>query len=335
MISLNVQIALIAFALWIGLIIVACSCQNCLDRIMVGIMPRWIKNKDKMKPMNDANNETKSQTDMENTDDGCHIITSTEQLEPLPTPPSHCQEYDSKILAALSSQKQSMSEDEIKRTTLAIKAEWREKIKSYLDKMTEKRYGVKGVLTDLVTLFEYHKAQQLELEEDLARAIFTKAMEDPDHSQLYVQIGYYCDADNDRFFRHLVRLFVEEFNSPLPVIDADGQAKRKKLNNVGLMVEILKYYTSEYELLENWIARISNCLATRVDADQDHSAEQLCHFWQSLSFGDIISRHRWFLPNTNKVTNPSDSADHNVQKLDLLDEMAVTKQLAFERAGSI
>ncbi len=66
----------------------------------------------------------------------------------------------------------------------------------------------------------------------------------------------------------------------------------------------------------------------------EHSAEQLCHFWKSLSFGDIIGRHRWFLPDMNKVTNPSYSADQNVQELDLLDEtMAEKKLLAFDREG--
>ena len=141
------------------------------------------------------------------------------------------------------------------------------------------------VVNSLEVLLCHYQLDQAEVEKDLARVIFDKALQDPNNSHLYAQLCQrLMESQIDwtsYFIYRLFQLVVDEFNRPLVVPINAGESKSNNTDVVKLMAALLKRKISEVP--DNWITDFADCLIQRMTENLDNSStEHLCLFLKTI-----------------------------------------------------
>jgi hypothetical protein len=185
---------------------------------------------------------------------------------------------------------------------LLSRLEWWNQINRYLDHLTDTPESISSVTTAINSLLKYYRRHRFEVQEDLIRALYERALQDWTLSHLYLKL--FERMRNDRRTQHPIRrlfqLIVEEFNRPLPEINGDdrSKAKKQKLNNIKLMAAAFKRQLSGVP--DDWISDCSVTLVKRLEAGLEESTQQLVLFLTSLLISEPGDECRQLLPSQQR-----------------------------------
>ena len=164
------------------------------------------------------------------------------------------------------------------------------------------------VVNSLEVLLCHYQLDQAEVEKDLARVIFDKALQNPNNSHLYAQLCQrLMDSQIDwtsYFIYRLFQLVVDEFNRPLVVPINAGELKSclHTANVVKLMAALLKRKISEVP--DNWMADFADCLIQRMTENLDNSTEHLCLFLKTILINECADDDCNLLPSQQNQLLP-------------------------------
>lgn len=163
---------------------------------------------------------------------------------------------------------------------LVSRLEWWKQINSYLDTLEDTPESISIVATAIEVLLTYHQLQRSEVEEDLVRALFQRALQDSGLSHVYAKLLKEMINDTRDWTQDLTSRFfqlaVAEFNRPLTHVE-DFE---KKLSNVKLMAAVFRRRIDGVP--DEWMTDCSDTLVQRLHAGLEQSTEQLCLFLKTL-----------------------------------------------------
>jgi hypothetical protein len=177
--------------------------------------------------------------------------------------------------------------------------EWRNQMNRFMEMLpSENKEVIDRVVNHIQVLLSHHQMDQPEVENDLVRVIYDKAVGDPANSHLYVRLCQklmesHIDWSLDfNFIGRLFQLVVDEFNRPhvlvlrtwlLELWDIDP-LRSNKTNIVKLMAAIFKRKIPRVP--DEWITDCINCLIQRQAANLDNSTQELFLFLKTISESD-------------------------------------------------
>jgi hypothetical protein len=190
---------------------------------------------------------------------------------------------------------------------LISRLEWRNQMNRFMEMLpSENEEVLDRVVNHIQVLLSHHQMDQPEVEKDLVRVIYDKAVGDPANSHLYVrlcqkltesQINWTLD-----FIGRLFQLVVDEFNRPLVLEDIDPLRTSNKTNVVKLMVAIFKRKIPRVP--DEWITDCVNCLIQRQAANLDNSTQELCLFLKTILISESDHDCNNLLPSQQNLLLP-------------------------------
>ncbi|EFX79315.1 hypothetical protein DAPPUDRAFT_319590 [Daphnia pulex] len=195
--------------------------------------------------------------------------------------------------------------------------EWRNQMNRFMEMLpSENKEVIDRVVNHIQVLLSHHQMDQPEVEKDLVRVIYDKAVGDPANSHLYVrlcqkltesQIDWSLDFN---FIGRLFQLVVDEFNRPhvlvlrtwlLELWDIDP-LRSNKTNIVKLMAAIFKRKIPRVP--DEWITDCINCLIQRQAANLDNSTQELCLFLKTILISESDHECNNLLPSQQNLLLP-------------------------------
>jgi hypothetical protein len=190
---------------------------------------------------------------------------------------------------------------------LISRLEWRNQMNRFMEMLpSENEEVLDRVVNHIQVLLSHHQMDQPEVEKDLVRVIYDKAVGDPANSHLYVrlcqkltesQINWTLD-----FIGRLFQLVVDEFNRPLVLEDIGPLRTSNKTNVVKLMAAIFKRKIPRVP--DEWITDCVNCLIQRQAANLDNSTQELCLFLKTILISESDHDCNNLLPSQQNLLLP-------------------------------
>lgn len=163
---------------------------------------------------------------------------------------------------------------------LISRLEWWKQISRYLDTLVETPESIKSVATSLEVLLAYYHLHRSEVEEDLVRSLFQRALQEPELCNLFVKLFKRISSNagdrSQELITHFFQLAVAEFNKSLSHVED----LEKKINSIKLMA--VAFRRRIVGVPDEWLTDCASTLLQRLQARLPQSTEQMCIFLKTL-----------------------------------------------------